>query len=158
MPFLQALRTIAIKPHIWTVGDPEWQRTKFAKTGAFDFVDNDHYHCVEANKDERLRELLNELSKHTNQFIVVDDKQANIKKIRQITKEFMDKGIVIGDYHMKLYDPQADATAFFQWLQSLGLSPGSFELILDFDGVVADTDNVLFGPAVENLTRLLISR
>ena len=154
---LGALQKIGIKPHIWTVGDPEWQRTKFERSGASEFIDPDHYHVSTANKLEDLRKIIESLSVDgKKRIIVVDDKESNLQEVRQLAEEYGKKGIKIGDYHMKLKDVQADATAFYQWLQQLNEASGEpIELVLDFDGVVADTDGVLFGPATDNLWSVL---
>lgn len=158
IPLLAALQNIGIKPHIWTVGDPEWQKTKFERSGASEFVDSEHYHSSTANKLEDLKRIIEILSAQgKKRIIVVDDKESNLQEVRQLFDEYGKKGIKIGDYLMKLKDGQADATAFFQWLQQQLNEDSSqpIELVLDFDGVVADTDGVLFGPAVDNLWNLL---
>jgi len=158
IPLLSALQKIGIKPHIWTVGDPEWQKTKFERSGASEFVDPDHYHNSTANKLEDLRRIIESLSSYgRKRIIVVDDKENNLQEVRQLYGEYGKKGIKIGDYLMKLKDGQADATAFYQWLQQqiLDVSGEPIEFVLDFDGVVADTDGVLFGPATDNLWSLL---
>ena len=155
---LGALQKIGIKPHIWTAGDPEWQRIKFERSGASEFVDPDHYHSSTSNKSADLRKIIESLGvKGRKHIIVVDDKENNLKEVRQLAEEYGKKRIKIGDYLMKLKDGQADATAFYQWLQQQlkEVSGEPIELVLDFDGVVADIDGVLFGPATDNLWSLL---
>lgn len=90
--------------------------------------------------------------------MVVDDKPDNIELVRSLAQEYMNERIIIQDYLMRLRDREADATAFFRWLTYLKEAKAgqAMELILDFDGVVADTDGVLFGPAVDNLHALLL--
>lgn len=158
VPLLAALQKIGIKPHIWTVGDLEWQKTKFERSGASEFVDPDHYHSSTANKLEDLKKIIESLiSSGRKHIIVVDDKESNLQEVRQLYGEYCKKGIKMGDYLMKLKDKQADATAFYQWLQQqlLDESGEPIELVLDFDGVVADTDGVLYGSATDNLWSLL---
>lgn len=158
IPLLEALQKIGIKPHVWTVGDPEWQKIKFERSGASEFVDPEHYHISTANKLENLKKIIESLSVNgKKRIIVVDDRESNLQEVRQLAKEYGKKGIKIGDYHMKLNDGQADATAFYQWLrqQINEVSDEPIELVLDFDGVVADTDKVLFGSATDNLWSLI---
>ena len=158
IPLLEALQKIGIKPYIWTVGDPEWQKTKFERSGASKFIAPDHYHNSISNKINGLKEIIETISaRGKKRIIVVDDKESNLNEVRQLFDEYGKKGIKIGDYLMKLKDGQADGTAFYQWLQQqLNESPSEpIEIVLDFDGVVADTDGVLFGPAIDNLWSLL---
>ena len=161
VPLLKALRGAAIVPHIWTVGDAEWQRYKYIKTDAAKYVPEDHYHCYDANKLIELERLIDTLtiSNKQKRVIVVDDKWENIEGVRKIAIELKKKGIEMIDYHMNLNDPKADATAFFSWV--LGQKSDAqtiqkeLEVILDFDGVVANTDKVLKGGVVEKLLDLV---
>ena len=156
-PLLSILRNEGITPHIWTVGDREWQKTKFERTGANGYIPSDHFHCSEAHKENALIEIINNLSRISSHYIVVDDKPSNIDFVASVQGDFRKRGITLQNYHMKLSDTRADATAFYHWLreQLTNIAPNDFQLILDFDGVVADTDSVLFGPAVEKILRLL---
>lgn len=155
---LEALKTIGVSPHIWTVGDSKWQKTKFERSGASKFVDQKHYHSSISDKINDLRKIIRLISiTGKKRIIVVDDKGSNLNDVRKLFDEYRKKGIIIGDYLMKLKDGQADATAFFEWFQQqLNQASGEpIELVLDFDGVVADTDGVLFGPTTDNLWSLL---
>jgi len=156
-PLLSVLRNDGITPHVWTVGDIKWQITKFTRTGADIYVPVDHFHCSDAHKEQALIGIINSLSQVSSHFIVVDDKPSNVGFVASIQDEFRKRSVILQNFHMKLNDPQADATSFYHWLreQLTTIAPNDFQLILDFDGVIADTDGVLFGPAVENILKLL---
>jgi len=161
---LKALQNKGVSPHIWTVGDLSWQEKKFNRSGAEHYVDKSHYHCSSSDKLKDLEVIIdaqvNSQDKPVKKrFIVVDDKEANIRDIKGLVSQYLERGVSLGNYHMKLNEPQADATAFYKWfllqLKSAQDENEELVLILDFDGVVANTDAVLFGPAVENLAKLL---
>ncbi len=149
--------------YVWTVGDPEWQRTKFQRCGIGEYVDEAHYLRSSAGKGNRLRELLAELSLATGNdrttFVyVVDDKPENLAAVMQMAGEFRNSGVQLGNYHMKLDDPLADATACFQYLAErmkthaeAGEKP---VLVFDQDGVLTDTDRTLFEVASRNILEL----
>ncbi|NCO88602.1 hypothetical protein AUK04_04705 [Candidatus Roizmanbacteria bacterium CG2_30_33_16] len=157
IPLLQAVINMGITPDIWTVGDPIWQKTKFKKSGAFFLYPRserkNRFHCSKKNKHKALDKIIQGLIEQgKKQIIVVDDKLNNVENLE--AKYTAKEQSVIG-WYMKLNDPQADATAFYNWLQEQSFNPNEVGLVFDFDGVVADTDGVLFGPATDNLWRLL---
>ena len=157
-PLIEVLHNDGIETFVWTVGDEYWQRTKFEKTGANNFILPDHYIFSPQKKEETLRELIEAIiaSQEKCFIIVVDDKKSNVDFVAQLGDEFRER-IEIGNYHMKLNDSQANPTAFYRWLQDqIKNYPGKkLKLILDFDGVIADTDSVLFGPVVDRLFELI---
>lgn len=155
-PLVDALIDLGISPHIWTVGDPQWQRTKFERVGLESKIADDNYHCASQKKEEDLRRVIENLSKKGKRyFLVVDDKGENIEKIKRLAEELREKGLMILDYHFKKSDPQADGTAFLNWLMEQLRQHPELEVFLDFDGVVADTDGVLFGPVVEAIFEMI---
>lgn len=155
VPLLQAVIDMGITPEIWTVGDPRWQKTKFKRSGASSIYPpevNKHFHCSGENKQKALDNIIKRLIRQgKKQIIVVDDKFENVEELSSICAA---KGQSVIGWFMKLGDPQADATAFYKWLQEQSFNPNDMGLIFDFDGVVADTDGVLFGPATDNLLHL----
>lgn len=154
---LEAVSSLGLNPHIWTVGDPAWQRKKFERVGANRWVSDDHYHPSVLNKEQLLEETIKEANKQGKKFfVVVDDKWDNISKIKTLSQKLYQEGIVIFDYHFKKNDPLANGGAFLSWLQELKQNCPELEVFLDFDGVVADTDGVLFGPVVDKIFTLLI--
>lgn len=155
VPLLKALHKINKTPHIWTVGDEKWQKIKFEKSGAAYYVPEDHFHCSSSNKIEKLKTIVDNLSKRTKQIIVADDKADNVREIQILADVYSKKGINIGNFYMNLSNSQADGTAFYRWLLPHLAQDRNLELILDFDGVVANTDAVLLGPAVDNLWSLI---
>lgn len=161
VPLLQAVIDLSLTPYIWTVGDPDWQKTKFERSGADKFIDPKHYYCSPYNKIEPLKRIVKKILKNKPQnphrIIVVDDKPENLDLAMQLSDQFKDPNLHMGNYHMKLSDPQADTEAFYEWLKKeLEQSDENISLILDFDGVVADTNAVLFGPASVNIARLIV--
>ena len=153
-PLLASLQDIGVHPHAWTVGDEDWQRTKFVNSGAIKYVDDAHYHSVELNKIKELRKIVDSLiTQNVRTIVVADDKESNIVDVKQLALEYRNRSVLIMDYLMKLSNPLADATAFYVWFKQLmhDRSNEQIGLILDYDGVIADTDGVLFGPAVDNL-------
>jgi len=156
-PLIEVLHDEGIETFVWTVGDEYWQRTKFEKTGANNFIPLDHYIFSHQKKEKTLRKLIETIANQEQDcfVIVVDDKKSNVDYVAQLGDEFRER-IEIGNYHMKLNDPQANPTAFYRWLQDqIKNHPGKkLKLILDFDGVIADTDSVLFGPVVDRLDTL----
>jgi hypothetical protein len=161
-PLIKLLRDEGIEVFLWTVGDQEWQRTKYERTGCSEYVDDYHYRCCDLNKQSALSVLLDELvsrnAEKSHRVIVVDDKEANLQEAMELAAAYRSKGVELENFHMKLKDQHADPTAFYQWLQNQRslISPGGLlSVVLDFDGVTADTDSVLFGAASENIARLL---
>lgn len=156
-PLLEALASDGIRPYIWTVGDPSWQETKFLRSGASQYVERDHLICSPSHKIDSLKAIVEKMRDNgTRHIVVADDKISNVEAVRQLGAEYAEQGVHIYDYLVKLQDHNADATAFYQWIQLLKKSSGySPEVILDFDGVTADTDAVLFGPAIDNLLKLV---
>lgn len=160
-PLVKVLRDEGVDTYIWTVGDPAWQRTKFERTGTDRYIDDHHYRCCESNKQDTLRQVLDELAQsdataQARRVIVVDDKPSNLGEAMKLNDEYMRKGIIVANYHMKLHDPQANPTAFHRWLRGeiARVPHEKITVALDFDGVTADTDGVLFGPAAENIADL----
>jgi len=158
-PLLKALKDKGIEPYIWTVGDVDWQKTKIKRSGTTKFVKEDHYFFSQIHKEDTLRRMIELLQDNNSYFIVVDDKRSNVDFIASLAEEYKKRGIEVGNYHMKLEDPNANATAFYKWLleQMKNHVGKKLKLILDFDGVVANTDEVLLGPVVDNLFALLNS-
>ncbi len=151
IPLLQALQEEGFLPYVWTVGDQDWQRTKFERVGANQYIPDDRYCFFSGNKEAGLPSILEKFQNQNPErilLIVVDDKSDNLRKAKEVLER---EGIKILDYHFKINDPQADADAFYRWLleQREKNLDKRIELILDFDGVIADTDSVLFKEVVE---------
>lgn len=155
IPLIEAVFNMGISLHIWTVGDESWQRKKYEKVGAYRWITNDNYHCAALNKEEELKRIILSMNTAGKKIIVVDDKEENIERIKKLAIELKPLGILIFDYHFKKNDPQADGTAFIKWLTTNFSGELSLEIFLDFDGVVADTDSVLFNQAVDGIYEYL---
>ncbi len=154
-PLIRALVENGFQITVWTVGDSQWQRRKFELAG-LTYLENQGsitFNCSSRDKINTLKEILD--NKPDDNFIVVDDKRETIDQVASIQSQYKN---LIFQYHMKLNDPQANPNSFFNWLRrettNLGLTSQQVHLILDFDGVIADTDNVLFDPVVERLAKI----
>ena len=163
---IEAVAERNIEHFIWTVGDVSWQKTKMKLTGAADLIDEEHFVCLPLNKLAELKTILHKLQARKRSqpmhVIVVDDKPANTEAAKKASQEYESSSangptFTIGDYTMKLNDPKADAQAFYKFLVAYQEQHPDEEVvvILDFDGVVANTDQALFGPVAEQLARLL---
>ena len=148
-PLIEILIEEGYSITVWTEGDETWQRRKMELVGLSDLEKKDKIKVESspANKLNTLRRILKEDNQHSVR-IVVDDKRRIIDSVAAMQNGY--KNLL--PFHFKLKDPQADAAAFYHWLKGLRFSPNNVHLILDFDGVIADTDGVLFGPVVEKLT------
>lgn len=149
-PLIKVVVDLGLPVYIWTVGDVEWQRTKFERAGTKFFIPDDRFICSANNKIDCLRDLI-EGFKRSVKFGVVDDKRSNIEAIKRLNDELKTKGSVLLDYYFNNNDPNADANAFLGWLKKQIASQEIGGVILDFDGVVVDTDSVLKGPFVDRI-------
>lgn len=150
---LQVLQEEGFFPYVWTVGDKDWQRTKFERVGANRYIPDDRYCFFSENKEFVLPSILEKFQDQNPErilLIIVDDKSDNLRKAKEVLKR---EGVKILDYHFKINDPQANADAFYHWLlkQREKKSDKRIELILDFDGVIADIDSVFFNDVVEGI-------
>jgi hypothetical protein len=155
---LRALKEEGTEMFVWTLGDEDWQREKFRRSGAGDFIDSRHLFVSEGvEKTEKLREILEKiLSEKINRPVhvyVVDDNLERIAEAISLSGEYAKKGIILHDYHFKLQDKEADGTAFYKYIISERSVHPDLVLVLDFDGVIADTDGALFGKAVINIIK-----
>jgi len=152
---LQALSDIGITPHVWTEGPLEWQRTKFERTGASELIPANHFHCFPCQKKIGLGPIITTIHlKGKRQVIVVDDKGSNLQDALALR---IQSEVPLAVYEMNLHDPLSNADAFYTWLQTMKNPLVPTELVLDFDGVIIDTNDVLSGPATDNLCKLLHS-
>ena len=159
VPLLQVLKENGYPMWIWTEGDEAWQRTKCEKTGVWQYVDKKNFSCAPKEKSDLLEKIVAEIIQKYGEgacVVVVDDKAANTEKSQQILGGI--KGINAFNYHLKLNDLQADPTAFFTFLQNDVREAAKGKpiiTVLDFDGVIANTDGVLLGKATDALTALM---
>ncbi len=160
---IEALSKLNQELYLWTVGDTAWQQKKMDNTGASHFVDPNHILNFTRDKIEGLRKVLDVIvesrpvSNTKIHIIVVDDKRDNVDSVTSMTEEYSNKGIEIHTYHMKLNEPLANAERCYTYIVDLvnRHSDDRTIILLDFDGVVANTDGVLFGKACDNIAQLL---
>lgn len=162
VPLIAAICAEGIESFVWTMGDRKWQETKYYQSGAVNFIPEDHFIVEERDKISVLPIIFDRLGESGEPIyvIVVDDKQANTEGVKQLAHTYESPdNLSVCDYHLKLQDPRANPQAFYQFVQAKQRElPGTrLVVVFDFDGVVADTDSVLYGPAAENLEKLLIS-
>jgi hypothetical protein len=154
---LRVLREKGAEMFAWTLGDEEWQREKFIRSGASKFIDDEHLYVAEIEKITKLREILDKILSDRDQkpiyVYVVDDNPKRINEAMALREEYGKKGIELRDYNLKISDPQADGTAFCKWItRKIEENPNSV-LVLDFDQVIANTDEALFGSGSVNILR-----
>ncbi len=159
-PLVSVLKKKGIPYYVWTVGDKDWQKIKFERSTASEYVDDEHFISCGSNKVERLRQLLltipvDEVKNTLTHVIAVDDKDHILYEVMQLSDSVLPH-VILHNYHMKLSDPRANPTAFISHLHRMMNEHQNekFIIFLDFDGVVADTDSVLFNQASENLAVL----
>jgi len=127
-----------------------------------EFIKPDNLYVIEGEKISELRNILDGLlSEKTTRPIhvyVVDDNRENINAVKSLADEYKQKGIELHDYQLKLEDPQADRTAFYNWIMQESSTNPDLILVLDFDQVIADTNGELLGPACENMLKSKLSK
>ena len=162
---IEAVKKLGIEQFIWTVGDSEWQLEKYKRSGASQIIESDHYQYVPENKLFQLRTMLSDLKARKRgknmHVLVADDKDKHTNEVKAMIREFEEKpeggpSFTIGDYFFNLDDENANAQAFYNFVQKYQEENRDDEVVIifDFDGVVADTDGVLFGPAAEIIAGL----
>lgn len=154
---LEVLKKMGYEIFGWTLGDKEWQKEKFSRSGASNFIDPDHLYVAEGEKNSQLRKILDRIISEKNtkpiSVYVVDDNPEQLREAMALSEEYGQKGIELHNYNLKLNDPQADGTAFYKWITQEHKTHPDLILVLDFDQVIADTDGALFGPACKNILR-----
>lgn len=158
---IKAVCDLGLKPHIWTVGDQQWQETKFNNCGVSQYVNPKDYHFASQNKVELIKQFIEQYQPEPGKTVylyVVDDKDSILAGVMKLEAVARDRAVVLHNYHLKLADPQADPTAFYQWLQQQLeklRDNQTVELFLDMDGVVIDTDATMNRKVVEALAQWL---
>src|SRR3989338_4108354 len=168
LPLVAAIGQLGLEQFIWTVGDTDYQRLKFTRSTTSDYIDNEHYYCMPADKFSELRKILGGLKTRERiqdmQVIIVDDKDVQTHRVKEMAPEYNEnqegrKAFNVSEYYINLKDPNANAQAFYEFVLKFRQENSQTELvlILDFDGVVADTNSVITGPVAEKLTMLLLT-
>ena len=161
--FISALKETGTEIFIWTVGDCDWQGTKFEKCGLEEFVDENHYDCVVRNKQQSLLRILRQIketeeNEKPTHVYVVDNKPENLAEAMKLEKKAINLGINLHNYHLKLKDTSADPTTCYRYLeqriQEHG-QQGRVIIILDLDGVVIDTDRTILEVASHRILQKL---
>ena len=165
--FIAALDELEdIEVFVWTLGDCDWQRIKFEKSGVNEIIDDNHYSCNKNSKQQELLAILKNIgassaSGKPKYVYVVDDKFENLAQAKKLQKDVENLNITLYDYHLKLKDPSADPTACFNYLK-LRIDEHRQKneqviIILDFDGVVIDTDRTILELASRNILSKMVT-
>lgn len=134
---------------VWTVGDPLWQKNKATRTGLLDLIGDGHFYCAEQDKIADVRILAHNYPG----VLVVDDKSSNLARVHNLGLS-----IPVWDYHLKVEDMRANPQALLGWLEQQlhnGIISDGSRWFIDMDGVLINTNGVLFGSAAENIVQLL---
>ena len=136
--------------YVWTVGDVGWQNYKAKITGLFTHgVDPARFHSTPDNKLGGLRTILQDI--HAGQVFVMDDKTENISHVRSLAPELAAQNMELHDFLVKLGTPPASPAAAYRYLRTHAQSNLNPIAILDFDGVIADTDTALKVRGAQNI-------
>lgn len=159
-PFIKAIIDLGIKPYIWTVGDIQWQITKYQNTQISNFVPQEQFLCASKNKLHIIKQRVTQNLSPISHIFIVDDKRETITTIHnQLVPLAEENGITIHTYHMKIHDDHANPTAFMTWLgeelKRYNITLQEIELYLDMDGVVIDTDTVMNGPVTNAIKSMI---
>lgn len=141
---------------VWTVGDESWQARKAELSGLTIGSSDIDFFCSGSDKISAIPELLAQYQ--CSRVLVVDDKQSNLDEVHSLCQE---KGFGVLTYHMKLDNRHADQQAFIRWFEER-CSEGSIDrdtlVLMDMDGVLINTNGVLFGAAAENIAQILTEK
>ncbi len=146
----QAVKDEGFNPYAWTVGDKEWQETKYHQSGLSKYIPPEGFLVPEGTSSEKTAVLLEELRRLNIApplLIVVDDKLENLQALeRQLPPDL--RG-VFTSFHFKPENDLADANYFFHWLRDMSrekkVSPERVFLAMDVDNVLLRTNEILFG-------------
>lgn len=164
-PLLAVLKEDGFSFYLWSEGDKNWQKKKFEQVEAARWVREIKCFFFSKKKVEGLPEIIKRifnqeegLLREDILIIIVDDKKENLERAADVL-ERSQPSVEWLPYHFKISDPQADANAFYLWLQQVRReNPNKrIEIILDFDNVVIDTNGVLLNVVPENILRLITS-
>lgn len=168
-PFVARLAALA-EAHgndliVWTVGDVGWQQKKAENTGIFTLgVSPENFRCTAENKQAELLTILQGIRAHkpTEAAIhtyVLDDKEESIRDIRSLTQEAAVLNITLHNFHVKLDVHGAGPSDAYTYLtDKLAGSGDTVCIISDFDGVIANTDDVLKNRGAQNIYNAYVSQ
>ena len=137
---------------IWTEGDRKWQDTKIKNTGINEKIKNIFCHTHKLEILEKIISLIDESK--TNVLIVIDDKNNNLKTIKELNKKF--KNIKIIAYQLDLDSKKQSPDSCLAFIQKKS-KKGNVRIISDFDRVLIDPKKVFTKIVARKIAEEIIS-
>jgi hypothetical protein len=163
---VEAVHRLMVDSYLITEGNESLQREKVVRTGVRKYFDEEHYSCVPSDKSEELKRKLTDLqqkngSQKTGVF-VVDDKQKYTMAIKEYFENNFpsESDFTVKTFDLSLKDPEKNAQVFYESITSYQKQKPDHRIVVlfDFDGVVINTDAVLFGPVAETIAGLSVKK
>jgi len=138
-------RLLEIDPELvlWSEGDPVWQKLKAEKTGLTD-RSGLRAEFISKNKTNKLKDVILSFANKFGEkvrVIIIDDKEKNLIHAASLQDQVANSGIAISTFHLNLLDIKANPTACLIFLSEI--QEKNIKLIVDMDGVLVNTDQVL---------------
>ena len=137
---------------IWTEGDQKWQDTKIKNTGIKEKIKNIFCHTHKLEILEEIISLVDESK--TDILIVIDDKNNNLKTIKELNKKF--KNIKIIAYQLDLDSKKQNPDSCLAFIQKKS-KKGNVRIISDFDRVLIDPKKVFTKIVARKIAEEIIS-
>ena len=165
--FAEAL--LAIDDHfvLWSEGDLIWQNRKFELTGLNQMPIEKR--LIEKEKTQALQSIISEIQSRAVQeneqappekitIVIIDDKNKNLQLDPQLKTWIAEqKNLTVQTFLIDLNDPAKNCLACLNFLQNLSQEQKIY-LIVDMDGVLLNTKNVLREKAAPMIARFLAKR
>ncbi len=132
---------------IWSEGDVVWQMRKATKVGLASELDDDSMQFYEQKKPE-LGKILRSVDEATEinsitQVVILDDKTSNIAYANGLQSSMSTLGINISTFKIDLTQANTNLEQCLLLLNQLK-KKSQIRLVVDMDGVLINTDKVLF--------------
>ena len=137
---------------IWTEGDQKWQDTKIKNTGIKEKIKNIFCHTHKLEILEEIISLVDESK--TDILIVIDDKNNNLKTIKELNKKF--KNIKIIAYQLDLDSKKQNPDSCLAFIQKKS-KKGNVRIISDFDRVLIDPKKIFTKIVARKIAEEIIS-
>lgn len=165
--FAEAL--LAIDDHfvLWSEGDLIWQNRKLQLTGLNQMPIEKR--LIEKEKTQALQSIISEIQSRAVQeneqappdkitIVIIDDKNKNLQLDPQLQTWIGEqKNLAVKTFLIDLNDPAKNCLACLNFLQNLSQEQKIY-LIVDMDGVLLNTKNVLREKAAPMIARFLAKR
>lgn len=165
--FAEALLAIDAHFVLWSEGDLIWQNRKFELTGLNQMPIEKR--LIEREKTQALQSIISEIQSRAVQeneqappekitIVIIDDKNKNLQLDPQLKSWITEQKILaVKTFLIDLNDPAKNCLACLNFLQNLSQEQKIY-LIVDMDGVLLNTKNVLREKAAPMIARFLAKR